>query len=175
MKRLGNKSFFHRFMPDLYVNDLTEVSLESLQQRNIKGLILDLDNTLVAWNRYDLSPQVISWVTKAKELGFTVFIVSNALEERVRYFSETLGIPGISKAQKPRRSALRSAVSKMGLSLREVAVIGDQMLTDVWGGNRLGVYTILVRPLASREFFLTRLGRKFEKLILKRFYPHDPR
>lgn len=169
MKNIGNKSFWRRFLPNLYVNDLSEISLELLKEKGIKGLILDLDNTLVAWNQYELPLQTVSWVRKAKEMRFLVFIVSNALEERVQHFSWTLGVPGISKAQKPRRSALRSAVLRMNLSLSEVAVIGDQVLTDVWGGNRLGIYTILVRPLNPKEFFFTRLGRMFERMVLRRF------
>jgi len=173
MKSPKSRSFWNRFLPDFYVNELSEIPLELLREKKVRGLILDLDNTLVAWNRYDLSPGVISWVKKAKEMGFLVFIVSNALEERVQYFSQALEVPGISKAQKPRRSALRNAIERMGLELHEVAVVGDQILTDVWGGNRLGVYTVLVRPLTSREFFLTCLGRKFEKLVLRRLTPHD--
>ncbi|NSW75457.1 MAG: YqeG family HAD IIIA-type phosphatase [Candidatus Atribacteria bacterium] len=169
MKNVRNKSFWRRFLPNLYVNDLSEISLELLKEKGIKGLILDLDNTLVAWNQHEPPPETISWVQKAKEMGFLVFIVSNALEERVQHFSWTLGVPGISKAQKPRRSALRSAVLRMNLSLSEVAVIGDQVLTDVWGGNRLGIYTILVRPLNPKEFFFTRLGRMFERMVLRRF------
>ncbi|MGQ9472857.1 MAG: YqeG family HAD IIIA-type phosphatase [Candidatus Caldatribacteriaceae bacterium] len=170
MRPPKNKGFWNRFLPDLYVNELSEISLQSLWRQNIRGLILDLDNTLVAWNQYELSPQVLSWIHKAKEMGFLVFIVSNALEDRVQHFSHVLDIPGISKAQKPRRSALRNAISQMNLLYEEVAVVGDQVLTDVLGGNRLGAYTILVRPLSSNEFFFTRLVRVFEKFILRRLY-----
>ena len=169
MATLENRGFWKRFLPNLYVNDLSQISLEFLREKGVKGLILDLDNTLVAWNQYELPPQTVNWVRKTKEMGFLVFIVSNALEERVQYFSWALGIPGISKAQKPRRSALRSAILRMNLSLPEVAVIGDQMLTDVWGGNRLGIYTILVRPINPKEFFFTRIGRMFERMVLRRF------
>lgn len=161
------------FLPHLFVSTLEDIDLVKLQSRGIRGLIVDLDNTLVAWNTYDLPERIARWVEKAKEQGFAICIVSNALEGRVAYFSRLLAIPGISKAQKPRRGAFRVALETLGLQRNEVAVIGDQVFTDVFGGNRLGLYTILVRPLSEREFFTTRLGRFFERLILRRFANHD--
>jgi len=163
------KGFRKRFFPHLYVNNLTEIPLGTLREIGIKGLLLDLDNTLVGWNRYDLPHEVCLWIQRAKQMGFAIAIVSNALADRVQYFSQALDVPGISKAQKPRRSALRSAMTQMNLSCHEVAVIGDQVFTDIWGGNRLGIYTILVHPITPREFFLTRLGRMLERIILRRF------
>ncbi|WP_017872500.1 YqeG family HAD IIIA-type phosphatase [Candidatus Caldatribacterium saccharofermentans] len=167
------RSLWQWFFPRLFVNDLWEINLEELKGLGIRGLIVDLDNTLVAWNAYDLEERVLQWVEEAKSQGFAICIVSNALKERVTYFSKLLAIPGISKAQKPRRGAFRAALQELGLSQSEVAVIGDQVFTDVLGGNRLGLYTILVRPISRREFVTTRLGRIVERWILRRFNPHD--
>lgn len=167
------RSLWRWFFPRLFVNDLWEIDLEKLKGLGIRGLIVDLDNTLVAWNAYDLEERVFQWVERAKSQGFAICIVSNALEKRVAYFSRLLAIPGISKAQKPRRGAFRAALQELGLSRSEVAVIGDQVFTDVFGGNRLGLYTILVRPISRREFVTTRLGRVVERWILRRFTPHD--
>ncbi|MEN3203644.1 MAG: YqeG family HAD IIIA-type phosphatase [Atribacterota bacterium] len=167
------RGIFRYFLPHLFVSALEDIDLVKLRNRGIRGLIVDLDNTLVAWDTYDLPERIARWIEKAKEQGFAICIVSNALERRVAYFSRLLAIPGISKAQKPRRGAFRVALEILGLKRNEVAVIGDQVFTDVFGGNRLGLYTILVRPLSEREFFTTRLGRFFERLILWRFANRD--
>lgn len=161
------------FLPRLFVDSLEDIDLAKLKDLGIRGLIVDLDNTLVAWGTCDLPEHIIRWVERAKREGFAICIVSNALEGRVAYFSKYLAIPGISKAQKPRRGAFRAALETLGLRKGEVAVIGDQVFTDVLGGNRLGLFTILVRPISKREFFTTRLGRFFERLILRRFTNRD--
>jgi hypothetical protein len=107
---------------------------------------------------------------RVKNLGFQVYIVSNALPRRVRYFSEKLEVPGIHSARKPRRRGFREALKAMGLKRSEVAVVGDQVFTDVWGGNRMGLFTILVIPLNKKEFLLTRLVRKIERWLLKKHW-----
>lgn len=159
---------FRRFFPRLFVEDVSSIDLGKLQSLGIRGLIVDLDNTLVAWSAYEVPSEISEWVKRAKDFGFSICIVSNALEDRVAYFSRLFAIPGISRAQKPRRGAFRAALEALGLRKEEVAVIGDQVFTDVWGGNRLGLYTILVRPVSPREFFTTKLGRILERWILGR-------
>ncbi|MDK2896521.1 MAG: putative phosphatase [Candidatus Atribacteria bacterium] len=163
------KTFWSRFFPNLWVEGLADISLDSLKEKGISGLILDLDNTLVDWDSRQISPSVVNWVRESKGKGFQVFIVSNGLAERVEYFSQILKVPGISLAKKPRRVALRKALATMELTREEVALVGDQVFTDVWGGNRLGVYTILVRPTTSKEFIWTRMVRQLEGFILKKF------
>ncbi|MBC7217084.1 MAG: YqeG family HAD IIIA-type phosphatase [Candidatus Caldatribacterium sp.] len=161
------------FLPRLFVDSLEDIDLGKLKDLGIRGLIVDLDNTLVAWGAFDLPERIVRWVERAKGEGFAICIVSNALEGRVAYFARHLAIPGISKAQKPRRGAFRVALETLGLQRNEVAVVGDQVFTDVFGGNRLGLFTILVRPISKREFITTRLGRFFERLILRRFTSRD--
>ncbi len=157
-----------KLTPHLMVKRLPDVSLDFLWEKGIRGLIIDLDNTLVPWGGFEFPPGVKSWVKEAQERGFKIFLVSNALEERVNHFRESLGIPGISQAQKPRGGAFRLALQEMGLEKNQVAVVGDQLFTDVWGGNRLGLFTILVSPVNDEEFFFTRLVRRIERRVLKR-------
>ncbi len=164
------KPLLRRWLPDLYVRKLSDIPLSTLRQRGIKGFILDLDNTLVAWNGYQLSQDTVSWIEQVKSLDFQVYIVSNALPRRVRYFSEKLDVPGIHSARKPRRRGFREALRAMGLERSEVAVVGDQVFTDVWGGKRMGLFTILVIPLNKKEFFWTRLIRKLERWLLKKHW-----
>lgn len=161
-------SLLRKLTPCLMVESLPDISLDLLWEKGVRGLIIDLDNTLVPWGGFEIPPPAEAWLREAQEQGFKIFLVSNALEERVNHFRENLDIPGVSRAQKPRRGAFRLALSQMGLEKNQVAVVGDQIFTDVWGGNRLGLFTILVSPVDDKELFFTRLVRRLEKRVLKR-------
>ncbi len=166
MKREIMQIMWKHLCPHQYVEDIQQINLQHLIEKGIRGIIADLDNTLVPWNDNTLFPEVLEWVKEVKEKGFKVCIVSNNHPERGENLAKTLDVPAIWRAVKPRRGAFRRALEIMDLKPPEVAVVGDQVFTDVLGGNRLGVYTILVRPLNGREFVGTRLVRKLEKLVL---------
>ncbi|HSV31739.1 MAG TPA: YqeG family HAD IIIA-type phosphatase [Atribacteraceae bacterium] len=161
--------FWERFFPSLFVQEISEIPLDLLWNSGIRGLILDLDNTIVAWNGYNLPPETDLWLKKAKDQSFLFYIVSNSLTGRVKHFSQVLGIPCIPLALKPRRVNFRKAIQAMALDPVQVAVIGDQIFTDVWGGNRMGIFTILVFPVNKKENVHVRLIRNLERLVLKRF------
>lgn len=137
------------FLPDEFVKNIFHITPEKLKERNVKGIITDLDNTLVEWDRPSATPRLIEWFEEMKEHGIKVTIVSNNNEKRVKIFSEPLNIPFIYKAKKPMGRAFRKAVKNMGLKKEDVVVIGDQLMTDVLGGNRNGFHTILVVPVVS--------------------------
>ncbi|HET6872003.1 MAG TPA: YqeG family HAD IIIA-type phosphatase, partial [Sporolactobacillaceae bacterium] len=120
----------------------------------------------VAWDEPNATPQLFEWLKQMQEAGIHLTIVSNNSERRVRAFSEPLDIPFISKARKPLTRAFQKAVMEMGLYKEDVVVVGDQLLTDVLGGNRLGVHTILVVPVAQSDGFMTRINRRMERFIL---------
>ncbi len=155
-----------QFLPDQHVKSIFEISPDLLKKQGIKGIITDLDNTLVGWDEPNATPELHTWMQDMQKAGILVTIVSNNNERRVRAFSEPLKIPFISKAMKPMTRAFVKAVSDMGLAKKDVVVIGDQLLTDVWGGNRLGVHTILVIPVAQSDGWTTRLNRRMERIIL---------
>lgn len=154
------------FLPEEYVKSVFDITPQFLKEHGIKGVITDLDNTLVEWDRPSATPQLKEWFQSLEEHGIKVTIVSNNHDRRVRLFSEPLGIPFIPKARKPMGVAFRKAMKKMGLKKQEVVVIGDQLLTDVLGGNRSGLKTILVVPVAATDGFWTRFNRKIERRIL---------
>ncbi len=154
--------------PNVYLESIYELDLNKLKQKGIRGIITDLDNTLIAWNDNTVYPKLDEWFRMLKEENFKVCIVSNNSRGRVKIFSDMLDIPAIPKAVKPRRKAFRSALDKMGLKPNEAAVVGDQLFTDVLGGNRLGLFTVLVIPVSEREFFGTRIVRKAERWVLKK-------
>ncbi len=153
--------------PDQYLNDIFELDLEYLQSLGIKGIISDMDNTIVPWNDRNLNPRLANWFALLKKKGFKLFIISNNSKDSGGKLASELDIPAIFYAVKPRRKAFRKALNHMQLSSKEVAVIGDQIFTDVLGGNRLGLYTILVTPLSEKEFIWTKLMRKLERIVVK--------
>ncbi|NLJ48550.1 MAG: YqeG family HAD IIIA-type phosphatase [Candidatus Atribacteria bacterium] len=163
------KYFLKKFYPSIYVDEISEIPLDLLKKRGIKGLIIDLDNTIAPWDQPAVTQSAERWLKQAKNDGFKIFLVSNSITSRVNYFMEALDIPGISMAQKPRRGSFRKALELMGLDSNQVTVIGDQIFTDVLGGNRLNLHTILVNPINRKEFFFTRLVRLAEKFVMKRF------
>jgi len=132
----------------------------------IKGVIMDLDNTLVPWKDCAVFPEIMEWMGKLHEYGFKYCIVSNNNSRRGEELPELAGVPAFWKAVKPRRKTLRKALELMSLKPSQVAVIGDQIFTDILGGNRLGLYTILVSPLDRQEFVGTKLVRKLERVVL---------
>ncbi|MBM7613977.1 YqeG family HAD IIIA-type phosphatase [Alkaliphilus hydrothermalis] len=157
--------------PDLYVESVFHLNLNQLKQRNIKGLIIDIDNTLVAWDKKFASEETKQWLLKLEKEGFKVCLVSNNTEDRVVKFNEELKLQAIHRAVKPRLGAFKRAMSMMNTSVNNTAIIGDQLFTDVLGGNRMGIYTVLVIPIVSKEFWWTEFVRKIEKHILKMVVP----
>lgn len=155
---------FEFLRPCLAVDRVEDICLEELKSRGIKGIVLDLDNTLTEWNENAIGQPALSWVLAAKEDGFGVCITSNTRSTRAEEIAGRLGLVALSRAGKPRRTAFVQAMKLMGTTASQTAVVGDQIFTDVLGGNRLGLYTVLVRPLSGREF----LGTKFMR-ILERF------
>lgn len=158
-----------QFLPDQHAKSIFEITPEKLKESGIKGIITDLDNTLVEWDRPNATPRLIKWFEEMKNSNVKITIVSNNNDSRVRAFSEPLAIPFIPLARKPLGRAFNRALSEMGLKKEETVVIGDQLLTDVLGGNRSGFRTILVVPVAQTDGFFTRFNRKVERQILNWF------
>lgn len=157
-----------KFLPDEFVKDIFHIKAEDLKARGIKGIITDLDNTLVAWDSPTATPEIIEWLGSMQEVGIRVTIVSNNNKLRVRAFSEPIQIPFIAKANKPLGLSFRRALKLMGTRKEETVVIGDQLLTDIFGGNRRGLHTILVIPVATSDAKITSFNRKLEAQIMGR-------
>ena len=158
---------YKKFLPSEFVKSVSDLSPERLLEKGIRGIITDLDNTLVEWDRPDATPKLVSWLKSMKDAGIQVTIVSNNNELRVKSFADPLGIPFIYKARKPMGKAFIKALNTMDVKREEVVVIGDQLLTDVVGGNRIKLHTILVLPVAKSDGFFTRFNRLVERRIFK--------
>ncbi|MGE5586976.1 MAG: YqeG family HAD IIIA-type phosphatase [Clostridia bacterium] len=151
--------------PDLYVPSICRVDLSQLTARGIRGIVLDIDNTFVDWGSVDIPAGVLAFLDDAKARGIRLCVLSNNLRKRIEAISRTLGIPA-ARGLKPMRSAFRAALALLGTSPQETAVIGDQIFTDILGGNLAGMYTILVVPTSRREFVTTRVIRRLERAVL---------
>lgn len=152
--------------PSEFKESVFDIDLEGLRARGIKGIIVDLDNTLVRWDSSAVPETLLQWIQQLQENGFKACIVSNNASERVTAFAKAAGIPGIPNASKPRRRSFRLALRIMGTTEGETAVVGDQLFTDILGGNRLGMFTILVPPVSRKELPTTRFMRGLERILL---------
>ena len=153
--------------PDLFVEDITTLDLAALKAKGIKGFIFDLDNTIMAPHSGILEERIERWLNTLRSEGFQLIVLSNNKKSEYMHNAEqVLQIPCIGHAAKPRRATFRKALEKMNLKAEEVAMVGDRPLTDIWVGNRMGAYTILVDPLIKLQEskliqFLRRLERMF--------------
>ena len=154
--------------PNFFYDSIYDVDLDLLKQKEIKGLIIDIDNTLVGWDTSLPTLAVKEWLEKLVKEGFNICLVSNNNKERVLYFSKELNIPFIYQARKPMKKNFLVAMDILRTTKIETAVIGDQIFTDVLGGNRLSLTTILVKPIKSKEFWWTNFVRKIERRVLKK-------
>lgn len=156
------------FLPDQQVKSIFEIKPEQLREKGIKGVITDLDNTLVAWNEAYPNDQVYNWFKQMEQSGIEVMILSNNNKNRVELFSKPLKRPYVYKANKPLKRSFIKAAEKMNIKRSEIVVIGDQLLTDVLGGNRSGFQTILVVPIVDTDDKITKFNRSIERFILNK-------
>jgi HAD superfamily phosphatase (TIGR01668 family) len=166
VKRLF-KNIINYLSPKYYFDKISDIDLNKLKQKNIDTILLDLDNTLVPWYNSYIDPEIYNWLNNIKVNNFKVCIISNGLSIRVRRISKELGFPFISNAIKPSTRAIVKALKMLNSKPENTVIIGDQIFTDILAGNRLGLTTILVKPLAKVELITTKFIRIIEKKILK--------
>lgn len=160
---------FERLLPNMRVHSVYEINLDELAARGVRGIITDLDNTLVGAKEPFATPELVAWLDKVRDAGFGVVIVSNNNKTRVGNFAAPLDIPFLHAARKPRLAAFRKALAMLGLEAGQTVMIGDQMMTDVLGGNRMGLFTILVAPISpADEGIMTLVNRRMERFALAR-------
>jgi len=154
------------FGPNRFVTRLADVPHEELEQLGITGLIVDLDNTLMGFRETELGHEHLAWVERAHDRGFRMVMVSNNFTERVTGIARQLRIPCIPNALKPLPFGVMRAIRMLDLPHERIAVVGDQLFTDVLSGKLCGLYTILTEPIEAKDFPITKIFRFFERLML---------
>jgi len=160
--------------PHDVIDDIMLITPEFLARRGLRGLLLDLDNTLVPYGSYEeaAAAGMFRWARDLRDSGTLLYLLSNATGRRAAFWLERLGFSGVGLAGKPHPRAYRRALAELALPAHQVGMVGDQLFTDVLGGNLSGMHTILVRPIINNSLPHTRLARQLERAVLRR-YGHD--
>lgn len=156
------------FIPDMYVQSIYKINYKKLKKQNIKCLLFDLDNTLCPYTESVPSSDVKE-LFHALENDFKVIIFSNSGKKRLRPFKEILNVDVAYSSHKPFKKKYLKIMRIYGFKPEEIACIGDQLMTDIWGANKRGCFSILVNSIGTKEPIWTRFNRFFEGIILKKF------
>ncbi len=155
--------------PDAVVTSVTEVTPDFLHTLGVRAVLLDLDDTLLAAGSDLLEPLFKLWLESLRLAQVPVVILSNGTHTRVTRWARELGLEGLPLTGKPRSRAFRRGLAKLGTPARETAMVGDQLFTDVLGANLAGLVSVLVTPLSSGKLPHTRVLRRVERLVLRRY------
>ena len=157
-----------QFRPKKYLDSIQKIDFRSLKEEGIIGLLFDLDDTILPRRSSILGPLTYNFFDDLKERGFKISLLSNNFNSsRVEKIAKELGISNINYAFKPLSSGFNRAVRMFNLKPSQIAVIGDQLFMDVWGGNNAGMYTILVKPQSEEVIWFRKLMRTAEQWMLE--------
>ena len=155
------------FVPDMYQKSIYTIDYKKLKKKGIKCLLFDLNNTIAPYE-LDYPNDELRELMFELEKDFKVIIVSNSPKNRVRPFKEKLNIDSSFSSKKPFKKKFKKIMNLYNFKDTEITMIGDELLTDIWGGNRMNFTTILVNGISEEEPFHTRIMRSIEKRIIKR-------
>ena len=157
--------------PREYINSTYEIDFDTLYKQGYRGIIFDIDNTLVPHGA-PADERAISLFTHLKEIGFSCMLLSNNKEPRVKMFNDAVDVDYIYKAGKPKPSGYKKAMHRLGTTTDNTLFVGDQIFTDIVGANLAGIRTILVKPIHPKEEIQIVLKRFLEKPILAFYKLH---
>ena len=158
------------FKPNFIVSEITDVSVDFLKSNNIEALLLDVDNTLsVAHGVKTLREGVPEWLYQMSESGIKMLVLSNASKKRAKAFADTISLDCVGLALKPLPFGYIKAIKKFGIKRKKIAMIGDQLFTDMLGAKMSGIKTFWVTNITPEPNFIFKIKRKFERILLKRW------
>ncbi len=157
------------FVPEFRFDTFDLATADFLISKGIKGIVLDVDNTLEPYENPIPTERVVAWLDSLNKNGIGAAIVSNNDSERITLFNKDLGLPAYSKAGKPFKKYILRAMSDMGTTRENTILMGDQVFTDVWAAHNAGIPAILVPPIKDKTDLLTRFKRLLEKPILRKY------
>ena len=155
--------------PNLYIENITKINKEIIVKYKIKAMLLDVDNTIL---NYDgkMIDGLEQWAEATKNMGVKLCILSNSnKEEKVKKVANLLNIPYIFFAKKPLKKGYKKAQKLLNIEAKHIAMVGDQIFTDVIGANRVKMISILTKPLEEKDIWVTKLKRPFEEFVVKRY------
>lgn len=157
-----------KLIPDMYQQSIYTINYKKLKEDGIKCLLFDLDNTCVSYEDKGPNEKLKNLFDKLGDMGFKVIIYSNAMKKRIEPFKKYLLVDCQAMARKPNRGNYKKVLKRFNFDISEVAMIGDQLFTDVLGGNKMGIKTILVNPVSKKDFIFTKMLRRIEDSIFKK-------
>lgn len=157
------------FYPDYYCDKVTDITIDLLKENQIKGMMLDVDNTLIDFDK-NLLNGVEEWIEQIKQNDIKCIILSNSNKvDKITMVAKKLELPYIFFATKPLKRGFKKARKELNLENENIAVVGDQIFTDIIGANRNKMFSILVNPIAKKDIWMTRLKRPIEEWIIKSY------
>ncbi len=153
------------FYPDEYLDSTYEIDFEAFYKRGMRGIIFDVDNTLVPHGA-PADKRAVELFDKLHRMGYRTMLLSNNKEPRVKSFAEKVGADYLYKAGKPKRGGYLRAMERMGTKAESTLFVGDQLFTDVWGAKRSNIYAVLVKPIHPKEEIQIVLKRYLERIVL---------
>lgn len=162
-----------KFIPDIYAQSIYRINYDKLKKNGIKLIVFDLDNTIAPVDVKVSSNETFDLMLKIKELGLKPIIMSNSKKERVEPFRNHLEIDSCFLSCKPLKKTYKRIMKVYNLKSDEIACVGDQILTDILGANKMGMTSILVNPISKKDRKITLLNRKIENIIIKNLEKKD--
>ena len=155
--------------PDVKLHGITDITVELLKNHDIKALLLDVDNTMSTHHGTILTEGLMEWIDKMQQSGIKLMVLSNSKRFRIQPFAARIGLPFISLGCKPLPTGYLRGVKALGEKRNNVAIVGDQIFTDILGGNAVGVKTILLTPIKPEDGWSFKIRRKLEKKLYKKY------
>ena len=155
-----------KYIPDVYVKSIYYIDYEKLKERGIKCILFDLDNTIAPLSIKKPNKKIKDLFMKLKNMGFKIIIFSNNGKSRLKPFKEDLEVDCAFSCKKPMIKKFEVILKEYKFAVSEVVIIGDNIVTDILGGNKVGITTILVNPISNKETFPAKITRLYERKII---------
>lgn len=165
---------FEGFKPTYMVESIYHITPDQLKKQNVRAVLADLDNTLIAWDNPEGTEETIQWIQTMKEHNLPVVILSNNKRKRVQPVANVLELDFVPRAMKPLQRGFKQAEKLLGVPKKELLMVGDQILTDIRGANTAGIRSVLVKPIIETDAWNTRINRFIELRIMNQLIKHNP-
>ena len=156
------------YKPDFLLSAAYQLGAESLKRHGIRAVLVDLDNTLTAWNNPNGTPEMRAWLAEMKATHIKVIVVSNNKHDRVKRAVARFDVPFVSRAMKPFDMGIKKALAVLGEKPEDAVMVGDQLMTDIRAAKRAGVRSVLVKPLVESDAWNTKFNRARERRVWRK-------